>query len=115
VLLAVSSISCSEVVERKLTSQLKLVSTALWTGVYLADIINYVKPIRPKAKYIIFEGADTLPNGPYGTSQRLSWASEKEKGMLIGSAFTLRLISPPRLVVNMSTFSLEDERQTTRT
>lgn len=63
-----------------------LVSTALWTGVYLADILNYVKPIPKKAKYVIFEGADELPNGPYGTSQKLGLASRKDQGMLIGGS-----------------------------
>jgi len=61
-------------------------STALFTGVYLSDVLDYVQPIRPHAKYVIFEGADSLPNGPYGTSQRLSWASNKDKGMLIAWA-----------------------------
>jgi len=59
------------------------VSTALWTGVYLADILDYVKPIRRQAKYVVFEGGDNLPNGPYGTSQRLSWAANKDRGMLM--------------------------------
>ncbi|OAX35875.1 hypothetical protein K503DRAFT_867968 [Rhizopogon vinicolor AM-OR11-026] len=62
------------------------VSTALWTGVYLADILDYVKPIRRQAKYVVFEGGDNLPNGPYGTSQRLSWAANKDRGMLIAWA-----------------------------
>ncbi|KAG2156769.1 uncharacterized protein EDB93DRAFT_1307360 [Suillus bovinus] len=44
------------------------VSTALWTGVYLSDVET------------------TFRNGPYGTSQRLSWASDKDKGMLISWA-----------------------------
>ena len=61
------------------------VSTALWTGVYLADILAHVRPERPKAKYVIFEGADELPKGPYGTSQKLSWAADKGRGMLIGT------------------------------
>ncbi|KAG2142479.1 hypothetical protein DEU56DRAFT_972043 [Suillus clintonianus] len=61
-------------------------STALWTGVYLADVLDHVKPIRRQAKYVVFEGGDKLPNGPYGTSQRLSWASNKDKGMLISWA-----------------------------
>jgi DMSO/TMAO reductase YedYZ molybdopterin-dependent catalytic subunit len=59
------------------------VSTALWTGVYLADVLDHVRPIYRQAKYVVFEGGDNLPNGPYGTSQRLSWASNKDKGMLI--------------------------------
>lgn len=60
-------------------------STALWTGVYLADILDYVRPIRSRAKHVIFEGAEDLPKGPYGTSQKLSWAADREKGMLIGA------------------------------
>ena len=60
------------------------VSTALFTGVYLADLLAAAKPIRRRAKHIIFEGIDKLPNGPYGTSQRLSWAADRSKGMLIG-------------------------------
>ncbi|CAL1702986.1 unnamed protein product [Somion occarium] len=62
------------------------VSTALWTGVYLADVLEYVKPIRPAAKHVIFEGTDNLPNGPYGTSQRLNQATDRRKGMLIAWA-----------------------------
>ena len=61
-----------------------VVSNSLWTGVYLADVLEYVKPKRG-AKFAIFEGADHLPNGPYGTSQRLSWARSKEKAMIIGN------------------------------
>lgn len=59
------------------------VSTALFTGVYLADVLDHVQPLR-KAKHVIFEGTDSLPNGPYGTSQKLSWAASREKGMLLG-------------------------------
>ncbi|KAG2067855.1 hypothetical protein BDR04DRAFT_1104460 [Suillus decipiens] len=84
------------------------VSTALWTGVYLADVLDHVKPICRQAKYVIFEGGDSLPNGPYGTSQRLSWASNKDKGMLISWAmnglplepdhgFPVRLIVPGQI------------------
>ncbi|KZT38057.1 hypothetical protein SISSUDRAFT_1047659 [Sistotremastrum suecicum HHB10207 ss-3] len=62
------------------------VSTALFTGVYLADVLDYVKPKRGKAKHVIFEGIDQLPNGPYGTSQKLSWAAERSKGMLLSWA-----------------------------
>ena len=64
---------------------MRAVSTALWTGVYLSDILDYVKPHRRVAKHVIFEGADDLPQGPYGTSQLLSKARNKENGMLIGA------------------------------
>ncbi|KAJ1309428.1 hypothetical protein OPQ81_006204 [Rhizoctonia solani] len=84
------------------------VSTALFTGVYLADVLQYVQPIRPIAKHVIFEGTDSLPNGPYGTSQRLSWAASKEKGMLLAWAmnglpltpdhgFPLRVVIPGQI------------------
>ncbi|CAE6470025.1 unnamed protein product [Rhizoctonia solani] len=84
------------------------ISTALFTGVYLADVLQYVQPIRPMAKHVIFEGTDSLPNGPYGTSQRLSWAASKEKGMLLAWAmnglpltpdhgFPLRVVIPGQI------------------
>ncbi|KAH7313228.1 nitrate reductase [Rhizoctonia solani] len=84
------------------------VSTALFTGVYLADVLNYVQPIRPLAKHVVFEGTDSLPNGPYGTSQQLSWASSKEKGMLLAwsmnglpltpdHGFPLRVVIPGQI------------------
>ncbi|EGN92384.1 hypothetical protein SERLA73DRAFT_79664 [Serpula lacrymans var. lacrymans S7.3] len=84
------------------------VSTALWTGVYLSDILEYVKPRRGKAKYVVFDGGDSLPNGPYGTSQKLSWAANKDKGMLIAWAmnglplepdhgFPVRLVVPGQI------------------
>lgn len=73
-------------------------STALWTGVYLADILSHVRPIRRQAKYVVFEGGDNLPNGPYGTSQRLSWAANKDKGMLICKP-TYRFILPPDFII----------------
>ena len=63
-------------------------STALWTGVYLADVLDYVQPIRGQAKHVIFEGRDALPDGPYGTSQKLAWAASREKGMLLGKSLS---------------------------
>ncbi|KAH0581117.1 hypothetical protein H2248_012244 [Termitomyces sp. 'cryptogamus'] len=73
-------------------------STALFTGVRLADVLDHVKPNRG-AKHVIFEGSDSLPNGPYGTrydcchsitlrwvmrsSQLLSWARDRRRGMML--------------------------------
>ena len=91
-------------------------STALFTGVYLCDILGYVRPTKA-AKHVIFEGCDDLPNGPYGTryvvcryhlyivvklscSQRLSWARDKRKGMLLSWAMnglTYGYLSNPNL------------------
>jgi len=70
-------------------------STALFTGVYLADVLEYARPRNVgiigqegfrRAEHVIFEGAEDLPNGKYGTSQRLRWARMKEKGMLLAWA-----------------------------
>ncbi|KZT68489.1 hypothetical protein DAEQUDRAFT_766300 [Daedalea quercina L-15889] len=70
-------------------------STALWTGVYLADVLAHVEPLRSAgAKHVVFEGGDSLPNGPYGTSQRLTWAMNREKGYLIAWAMNGRLLEP---------------------
>ncbi|KAI2628951.1 nitrate reductase [Xylaria nigripes] len=58
------------------------VSTALWTGVAIADLITAAIP-RRGARYVCFEGADKLPNGCYGTSIRLSWALDAERGVIL--------------------------------
>ena len=60
---------------------------------YLADILDYVRPKRGVAKHVVFDGGDSLPNGPYGTSQRLSWAANKDKGMLIGKQLLKSIFS----------------------
>lgn len=68
-------------------------STALFTGVYLADLLEAVGKVgRPK--HVIFEGADSLPRGPYGTSQRYDWSSDKSKGMLISWAMNGHPLPP---------------------
>lgn len=70
-------------------------STALFTGVFLADVLDYVQPSNDgkigepgfrRAEHVIFEGAEDLPKGKYGTSQRLRWARMKEKGMMLAWA-----------------------------
>ncbi|BGP16636.1 hypothetical protein JCM10213v2_004638 [Rhodosporidiobolus nylandii] len=92
-------------------------STALFTGVYLADVLDYVQPRSEgsfgqpdfrRPEHVIFEGAEDLPNGKYGTSQRLRWARQKEKGMMLAWAmngealepdhgFPLRLVVPGQI------------------
>lgn len=98
------------------------VSTGLFTGVYLADILDYCKPQNPllssypscdqhipgRARHVVFEGADELPQGKYGTSQKLSWALDRSKGMLISwglngedllpdHGYPLRLVVPGQI------------------
>lgn len=61
-------------------------STALWTGVPLGTLLAAARPRRGGrggARYVCFEGADKLPNGYYGTSVKLSWAMDPERGMLV--------------------------------
>jgi nitrate reductase (NAD(P)H) len=92
-------------------------STALFTGVYLADVLEYVQPRAEgvtgqpdyrRPEHVVFEGAEDLPNGKYGTSQHYRWARNKEKGMLLawvmnGEAlepdhgFPLRLVVPGQI------------------
>uniref|UniRef100_P08619 Nitrate reductase [NADPH] n=1 Tax=Neurospora crassa (strain ATCC 24698 / 74-OR23-1A / CBS 708.71 / DSM 1257 / FGSC 987) TaxID=367110 RepID=NIA_NEUCR len=61
-------------------------STALWTGVGLSEILARAKPLTKKgggARYVCFEGADQLPNGTYGTSVKLAWAMDPNKGIMV--------------------------------
>ncbi|KAH8698429.1 nitrate reductase [Talaromyces proteolyticus] len=58
------------------------ISTALWTGPMMADIIKRAKPLR-KAKYVCMEGADKLPNGYYGTSVKLNWVFDPNRGIML--------------------------------
>lgn len=70
-------------------------STALFTGVYLSDVLDYVQPRNEgrigeegfrRAEHVCFEGAEDLPKGKYGTSQKLRWAQSKSKGMMLAWA-----------------------------
>ncbi|KAJ6120699.1 Eukaryotic molybdopterin oxidoreductase [Penicillium sp. IBT 18751x] len=57
-------------------------STALFTGPMMADILRTAKPTR-RAKYVCMEGADQLPNGHYGTSIKLNWAMDSNRGIML--------------------------------
>ncbi|KAJ5676988.1 Eukaryotic molybdopterin oxidoreductase [Penicillium maclennaniae] len=57
-------------------------STALFTGPMMADVLRTAKPTR-RAKYVCMEGADQLPNGHYGTSIKLNWAMDFNRGIML--------------------------------
>ena len=58
------------------------VSTALFTGVVMGEVLKRAKPKRG-ARYVCMEGADKLPNGYYGTSVKLNWALDPNRGMML--------------------------------
>lgn len=68
-------------------------STALWTGVSLGDLLARATPKRG-AKYVCFEGADKLPNGYYGTSVKLNWAMDSERGMMVSYKMNGEILHP---------------------
>ncbi|KAK0624452.1 Nitrate reductase (NADPH) [Lasiodiplodia hormozganensis] len=69
------------------------VSTALWTGVVMGDVLRRARPLR-KAKYVCMEGADRLPNGYYGTSVKLNWALDPNRGMLLAHKMNGEMLTP---------------------
>lgn len=69
------------------------VSTALFTGVAIAELLKKAKP-QKKARYICMEGADKLPNGFYGTSVKLNWAMDPNRGMMLAYKMNGELLRP---------------------
>lgn len=86
------------------------VSTALWTGVIMADIIRKAKPLR-KARFVCMEGADLLvsinplmlvygpsdilkPNGYYGTSVKLNWVMDPNRGIMLAHGMNGEMLRP---------------------
>ncbi|KAI1124931.1 nitrate reductase [Nemania abortiva] len=68
-------------------------STALWTGAAIGDLIRAAMP-RRGARYVCFEGADRLPNGYYGTSIKLSWAMDAERGIMLAHKMNGETLPP---------------------
>ncbi|KAI1423920.1 nitrate reductase [Xylaria sp. FL1777] len=68
-------------------------STSLWTGVAIGDLIRASMPKRG-ARYVCFEGADKLPNGYYGTSIKLSWAMDAERGVMLAHKMNGETLPP---------------------
>ncbi|CAF1069859.1 unnamed protein product [Adineta steineri] len=69
------------------------VSTALFTGVPINEIIKLAQP-KHTAKYMCMEGADKLPNGYYGTSIRLSTAMNPAMGVMLAYKMNGESLTP---------------------
>lgn len=69
------------------------VSTALFTGVIMADVINSARPKRG-AKYVCMEGADMLPNGYYGTCVKLNWVRDPNRGIMLAWKMNGEMLRP---------------------
>ncbi|KAF6843108.1 nitrate reductase [Colletotrichum musicola] len=68
-------------------------STAIWTGVAIGDLLAKAKPKRG-ARYVCFEGADKLPNGYYGTSIKLNWCMDPNRGVTVCYRMNGELLHP---------------------
>ncbi|KAL3418267.1 hypothetical protein PVAG01_09983 [Phlyctema vagabunda] len=69
------------------------VSTALWTGVPLSELIQAARPMRG-ARYVCLEGADKLPNGYYGTSVKLNWVMDPNRGIMLAHKMNGEMLRP---------------------
>ena len=68
-------------------------STALFTGVIMSDVIKRAKPTR-KAKYVCMEGADKLPNGFYATSVKLNWVMDPNRCFMLSYKMNGEMLRP---------------------
>lgn len=68
-------------------------STALFTGVIMSDVIKRAKPLR-KGKYLCMEGADKLPNGFYGTSVKMNWVMDPNRGFMFSYKMNGEMLRP---------------------
>jgi nitrate reductase (NAD(P)H) len=68
-------------------------STAIWTGVAMADVIRKARPLR-KARFVCMEGADKLPNGFYGTSVKLNWVMDPNRGIMLAYKMNGEVLAP---------------------
>ncbi|GMF98354.1 heme binding protein [[Candida] boidinii] len=69
------------------------VSTSLWTGPMLADIIAKALPSK-KARFVWMEGGDDPAKGPYGTCIRLAWVMDPERSIMLAYKQNGQLLTP---------------------
>lgn len=68
-------------------------STALWTGVPLSELIRAARP-KKGARFVCMEGADKLPNGYYGTSVKLNWVMDPNRGIMLAHKMNGETLRP---------------------
>lgn len=68
-------------------------STALWTGVVIGDLLRKAMPKRG-GRYVCFEGADKLPNGYYGTSVKMNWCMDPNRGIMLAHKMNGETLHP---------------------
>ncbi|KAF2742118.1 hypothetical protein M011DRAFT_433706 [Sporormia fimetaria CBS 119925] len=68
-------------------------STALFTGVPLKELIEHAVPLKG-ARYVCMEGADKLPNGSYGTSVKLNWVMDPNRGIMLAHKMNGEMLRP---------------------
>ncbi|OCL11834.1 nitrate reductase [Glonium stellatum] len=69
------------------------VSTALFTGVIMSEVLKRARPTR-SARYVCMEGADKLPNGFYGTSVKLNWVMDPNRGIMLAHRMNGEMLRP---------------------
>ncbi|OCK79717.1 hypothetical protein K432DRAFT_405332 [Lepidopterella palustris CBS 459.81] len=69
------------------------VSTALFTGTFMSELIKRARPTR-RARYVCMEGADKLPNGFYGTSVKLNWVMDPNRGIMLAHKMNGEMLRP---------------------
>lgn len=69
------------------------VSTALFTGVVMSEVLKRARPTR-RARYVCMEGADKLPNGFYGTSVKLNWVMDPNRGIMLAHKMNGEMLRP---------------------
>ena len=57
------------------------------------DLLKRAAPLRG-AKFVYMEGADKLPNGYYGTSVKLNWAMDPNRGIMVAHKMNGEMLRP---------------------
>lgn len=69
------------------------ISTSLWTGPLLWDIIERAQPMK-RARWVCMEGGDKPANGAYGTCVRLNWVKDTERNIMLAYKQNGEMLTP---------------------